>query len=77
MGIKFVSAAGFSVLPKIKNWPKSKQTHLRLNLGTSLASVRSVGRADGNPWEQSDEEAATTPAMTLAGRWDSFLLQKC
>lgn len=35
-----------------------------------------MGRADRNPWEQRDEEAATTPALILAERWDSFLLQK-
>lgn len=35
-----------------------------------------MGRADRNPWEQRDEEAAKTPALILAERWDSFLLQK-
>lgn len=37
-------------------------------MGTSLAAVREVGRADGNPWEQRDEAAGTAPAMTSAGR---------
>lgn len=45
-------------------------------MGRSLASEPRVGRADRNPWEQRDEEAATTPALILAERWDSFLLQK-